>query len=393
MLLTVQAILCGVSILAAGLNLYLFVPSLRIGGGGAGEHVSNGKAASKAIPQTNKKQLGNFVQANNAAPAANISVNALTPSLKSAYIPNPGRQDALEVKSGLLSRNVNSLVLLFDLPPSEESIKAASRLCGALPVPCGAITYEDTKSEAASFPEYLPYIVVPHEDFKALVSRFPDLAPPRTLVFEGGRLLWHSSEITPASLYEAEMVLLTLVHSAGSVPQVRASPLPQIDAKPDLGDEKNSLTRPAVTIGVLDQTVYNLENVPVKLPASWVAAKRQPLLLIFWATWCLPCVRELPDLQQLSEAYSGKVLFVGIANDPPHKVGLIKKFLAESGVTYPQYRMDGHSMPQKVLGMEDYPPYPSFALFDEKGDLILSFYGSVHAQENKSRLLDALGRL
>nr|WP_294935540.1 TlpA disulfide reductase family protein [uncultured Flavobacterium sp.] len=41
----------------------------------------------------------------------------------------------------------------------------------------------------------------------------------------------------------------------------------------------------------------------------------------FWATWCLPCVKELPHFEQLNQSYSGKkvkVLLVSI--DMPNKV-------------------------------------------------------------------------
>lgn len=39
----------------------------------------------------------------------------------------------------------------------------------------------------------------------------------------------------------------------------------------------------------------------------------EPLLINFWATWCAPCVVELPSLDKLSNHYSGRMKIVGIA--------------------------------------------------------------------------------
>jgi len=47
----------------------------------------------------------------------------------------------------------------------------------------------------------------------------------------------------------------------------------------------------------------------------------QPLLVNFWATWCPPCLQELPDLQRFQQAYRSKGWrVVGIAIDSPSAV-------------------------------------------------------------------------
>ena len=48
------------------------------------------------------------------------------------------------------------------------------------------------------------------------------------------------------------------------------------------------------------------------------------LLVNFWATWCAPCVEEMPDLQRVHSEYSGRDLAViGLAIDNP---GAVKRF-------------------------------------------------------------------
>jgi len=58
----------------------------------------------------------------------------------------------------------------------------------------------------------------------------------------------------------------------------------------------------------------------------------KPLLVNFWATWCRPCVREMPMLQEFSEDRGGEVRVVGIALDGPARVG---SFVENLGIEYP----------------------------------------------------------
>jgi thiol-disulfide isomerase/thioredoxin len=59
----------------------------------------------------------------------------------------------------------------------------------------------------------------------------------------------------------------------------------------------------------------------------------QVLLVNFWATWCAPCVEEMPMLSQLQRDYAGQgVAVVGIALDEPRRA---LEFARELGVDYP----------------------------------------------------------
>ncbi len=58
-------------------------------------------------------------------------------------------------------------------------------------------------------------------------------------------------------------------------------------------------------------------------------------MLNFWEPWCGPCVREMPDLQKLSETYADRgFAILGIYSTPGMEAD-VDKVLSDTGVTYP----------------------------------------------------------
>ncbi|NYT66607.1 TlpA family protein disulfide reductase [Alcaligenaceae bacterium] len=99
----------------------------------------------------------------------------------------------------------------------------------------------------------------------------------------------------------------------------------------------------------------------------------QPLVLNFWATWCPPCVKEMPDLQELHEKYPN-IHMVGLAVDTANNV---LKFSEKVSVNYPLL-VAGHGgiglmrdLGNKKGGL------PFTVLFDAQGRLVHSILGQV----------------
>lgn len=64
----------------------------------------------------------------------------------------------------------------------------------------------------------------------------------------------------------------------------------------------------------------------------------RPLVVNFWATWCPPCVKEMPDLNRLAQQYP-RAQFLGIAIDAADNV---RDFVQKVPVSYPIV-IAGHS--------------------------------------------------
>lgn len=64
----------------------------------------------------------------------------------------------------------------------------------------------------------------------------------------------------------------------------------------------------------------------------------KPLVVNFWATWCVPCREEFPDLVKLETMFKGRIDVITISlDDPPEIDTEVKKFLAEMKAAMPAY--------------------------------------------------------
>ena len=93
----------------------------------------------------------------------------------------------------------------------------------------------------------------------------------------------------------------------------------------------------------------------------------KPLLVNFWATWCPPCVAELPSLQELYDKYKDDAHFVFISNE---SVETVNRFMANHGYSIPCYFGEDDNSTLLVA-----PVIPTTYLIN-KGHLIISKTGA-----------------
>ena len=111
------------------------------------------------------------------------------------------------------------------------------------------------------------------------------------------------------------------------------------------------------------------------------------VLLDFWGTWCAPCMRELPDLENASKQFRSRSLVIlGIGDD--REVDKQRKALAEAGVTYPQAVGDsGYDLVNKRFRINS---FPTKVLLDPAGRVVALDNDGSFGREHLAATLDRL---
>lgn len=105
--------------------------------------------------------------------------------------------------------------------------------------------------------------------------------------------------------------------------------------------------------------------------------KGKVILVNYLATWCPPCIAEMPRLQELYTDYQDKVAFFFVSGEEPETV---RKFLKKKNFDLPVYNMlstdpkplDGYSL-------------PSTYVIDKKGNIVIHKVGAADWNSQKTR--------
>ena len=78
-------------------------------------------------------------------------------------------------------------------------------------------------------------------------------------------------------------------------------------------------------------SLYTLDGDEIRL--SDYAGKI--VILDFWATWCPPCRKSIPDLISIQKEYKNDLVIIGISLDQPSTQGELQPFIESYGINYP----------------------------------------------------------
>ena len=165
------------------------------------------------------------------------------------------------------------------------------------------------------------------------------------------------------------MVSLLLLQSCGDV-LTPATPMPAEDEQVSVGEEQTSTSETSVSETSVSETSVSesteasvSETLPEITPeeyyygeykelsegdrAPWINAalvdgsnfemayaQGKVILLNFWATWCGPCVREMPAFEKLYGEYKDSDDVVIIAVDIGEDMDTVKQFVSDNGYTF-----------------------------------------------------------
>ncbi len=128
-------------------------------------------------------------------------------------------------------------------------------------------------------------------------------------------------------------------------------------------------------------TLANLAN-PLN-QVSLSAFRGKPLVLNFWASWCVPCRTEMPLLERAYRTEKGKVLFLGVDSNDTPSAGLA--FYRHVHATYPAVSDPKGTIATRygLFGL------PTTVFISPSGRIIGRFIGQLHTNTLLAALKEA----
>ena len=110
--------------------------------------------------------------------------------------------------------------------------------------------------------------------------------------------------------------------------------------------------------------------------------KGKVVLINFWATWCPPCRKEIPDIIKFREKYKAKFEVIGVSVDRDGIDG-VRHFVKNIGITYPVIM----GTPDLVRSYGGIHAIPTSFLVDKDGDLVKKIVGFRNYEQFKEMIL------
>jgi peroxiredoxin len=106
-----------------------------------------------------------------------------------------------------------------------------------------------------------------------------------------------------------------------------------------------------------------------------------PIVVDFWATWCKPCIKELPHIQRLHDEYSAKgVTVLAVTIDSPKSQSRVKPFVTGRGFTFTVVMDGSQDVFRKMQGKGS---IPYVVVLDADGNIRYRHTGYRPGDENE----------
>ena len=118
---------------------------------------------------------------------------------------------------------------------------------------------------------------------------------------------------------------------------------------------------------------------------DFAAYRGQPLVVNVWATWCVPCLKEMPDFEQVHQEVGDEIQFVGLNSRDDRTEAM--KLATRTGVTYDLL----YDPAAEFVADVGVVSLPSTLFVDEQGTVVATRTGKMDAGQLRSKLTELFG--
>lgn len=167
------------------------------------------------------------------------------------------------------------------------------------------------------------------------------------------------------------ILVLFVVNNSGNEPERGPYPPNYVPAA-----QRNSVLAPDFALPTTDGKVLKLSDYRGKV-----------VIIDFWATWCPPCRKGIPDLIDIKKKYGSKgVEIIGVSVDTDTKPEVIP-FIKEKGINYPVV-YGNQNVYMQYGGIR---AIPTTFVIDKEGKIVASYEGLVPKVTYENHIKKILG--
>jgi thiol-disulfide isomerase/thioredoxin len=127
---------------------------------------------------------------------------------------------------------------------------------------------------------------------------------------------------------------------------------------------------------------FSAEDIYGKRVTDKSLGEKEIFFVHYFATWCPPCVREMPDMAKMAKRYSDRVGFIGLLDDFQENKAAAIRLAENAGIPFIMVDAE-HKDFNKLLGMVQSGYVPTTILIGKTGkiigDQIVGAYGLKYA--------------
>lgn len=158
------------------------------------------------------------------------------------------------------------------------------------------------------------------------------------------------------------------------LPPTTQENVPRETDSPQSETEGESQARDSEQVAAPDFTALDADGNEVKLSDL----RGKPVVLNFWASWCPPCKREMPEFDKVYAELDGEVTFmmVDMTDGQRETMEIGAAFIAESGYSFPVY----YDVNQEAAYGYGVSSIPTTFFIDKDGYIVTGAQGQINEE-------------